>query len=133
EHSPVVIHRALLGSLERFIGILIEHYAGAFPFWLAPVQARVVPVGEGHREATGALREKLVDKGYRADVDERDETLGKRIREAELEKVPFVVVYGDRESEDALAVRERGGDQSTLSLDELLGRFGELAAEADPR
>ncbi len=133
EHTPVVIHRALLGSLERFIGILIEHYAGAFPFWLSPVQARVIPVGEGHRDAAGALRERLRGEGYRADVDERDETLGKRIREAELEKIPFVVVYGDRESDDALAVRERGGDQSTLSLAELLGRFEELAAEADPR
>ena len=133
EHSPVVIHRALLGSLERFIGILIEHYAGAFPFWLSPVQARVIPVGEGHRGAADALRERLVGEGYRADVDERDETLGKRIREAEVEKIPFVVVYGDRESDDTLAVRERGGDQSTLSLAELLGRFGELAAEADPR
>jgi threonyl-tRNA synthetase len=133
EHTPVVIHRALLGSLERFIGILIEHYAGAFPFWLAPVQARVIPVGEGHREAASTLRERLFGEGFRVDVDQRDETLGKRIREAELEKVPFVVVYGDRESEDALAVRERGGGQSTLALDELLERFRELAAEADPR
>jgi threonyl-tRNA synthetase len=133
EHTPVVIHRALLGSLERFIGILIEHYEGAFPFWLAPVQARVIPVGEGHREAASTLRERLFGEGFRVDVDQRDETLGKRIREAELEKVPFVVVYGDRESEDALAVRERGGGQSTLALDELLERFRELAAEADPR
>ena len=130
EHSPVVIHRALLGSLERFIGILIEHYGGAFPFWLAPVQARIVPVGESHREAAGTLRERLVAEGYRVEVDDRDDTLGKRIRDAELEKVPFTVVYGDRESEAALAVRERGGEQSTLSLDELLGRFADLAAEA---
>ena len=82
---------------------------GAFPFWLAPVQARVVPVGEGHREAAGALRDRIVAEGFRAEVDERDETLGKRIREAELEKVPFVVVYGDHESEDALAVRSAAG------------------------
>jgi threonyl-tRNA synthetase len=132
EHSPVVIHRALLGSLERFIGILVEHYGGDFPFWLAPVQARVVPVGESHREAASTLRKRLVDEGFRAEVDERDETLGKRIREAEVEKVPFVVVYGDRESDDALAVRERGGGQSTSSLEELLARFRELAAQADP-
>ena len=129
EHSPVVIHRALLGSLERFIGILIENYGGDFPFWLAPVQARVVPVGETHREAARALRERLMAERFRAEVDERDETLGKRIREAELEKVPFVVVFGDRESEDALAVREHGGEQSTLSLDELLQRFRELVGE----
>jgi threonyl-tRNA synthetase len=129
EHHPVVIHRALLGSLERFIGILIEHHAGEFPFWLAPVQARVLPVGEAHRADSRSLRERLAAGGYRVDVDERDETLGKRIREAELEKIPFVVVYGERESEDALAVRERGGEQSTLSLDALLGRFRDLSAE----
>ena len=78
------------------------------------------------------LRERLDAEEYRVDVDERDETLGKRIRDAELEKVPFVVVYGDRESEDALAVRERGGEQSTLPLDELLEKLRELAAEFDP-
>ena len=132
EHSPVVIHRALLGSLERFIGILVEHYGGAFPFWLAPVQALVLPVGEQHREAADALRVRLAAEGFRVQVDERDETLGKRIRDAELEKVPFAVVYGDRESDEALAIRERGAGQSTLSLAELLGRFRALAAEADP-
>ena len=132
EHHPVVVHRALLGSLERFIGILVEHYGGAFPFWLAPVQARVVPVGEGHREAANALRGRLFDAGYRVDVDQRDETVGKRIREAEVEKVPFVLVYGDRESDDALAVRERGGGQATASLAELLDRFRALAAESEP-
>jgi threonyl-tRNA synthetase len=84
---------------------------------------RVLPVSEGHRDAARSLGERLASEGYRADLDERDETLGKRIREAELEKIPFVVVYGDRESEAALAVRERGGEQSTLSLDELLKRF----------
>jgi threonyl-tRNA synthetase len=133
EHSPVVIHRALLGSLERFVGILVEHYGGAFPFWLAPVQARVVPIGEGHREAAQALRDRLFAEGFRVDLDERDETLGKRIREAELEKIPFVVVYGDRETDEALAVRERGAGQSTRSFAELLATFRELAAEADPR
>ena len=132
EHSPVVIHRALLGSLERFLGILIEHYGGEFPFWLAPVQARVLPVGESHREAAGALRERLFVEGVRVDLDQRDETVGRRIRDAELEKIPFVLVYGDRESDDALAVRERGAGQGTLSYDDLLGRFRELASEADP-
>jgi len=120
EHTPIVIHRALLGSLERFIGILIEHYAGAFPFWLAPVQVRLVPVGEGHRAAVHELRQRLDSDGFRVDVDERDETLGKRIRDAELEKVPYTIVYGDRESDEALAVRERGGGQSTRSLQELV-------------
>jgi threonyl-tRNA synthetase len=123
EHTPYVVHRALLGSLERFIGILVEHYGGAFPFWLAPVQARLIPVGEGHRDAVRELCERIQTVGFRADVDARDETLGKRIRDAEVEKVPFVVVYGDRESDAALAVREHGGGQSTRSLDELLAEF----------
>ena len=133
EHGVFVVHRALFGSFERFIGILVEHYAGAFPFWLAPVQARILPVGESHRPAAHALRDRIVADGYRVEVDERDETLGKRIREAEVEKIPFVVVYGDRESEDALAVRERRGEQSTRSLDELLETFKLLADEADPQ
>ncbi len=126
EHDPVVIHRALLGSLERFTGILIEHYAGAFPFWLAPVQIRIIPVGEDHREAARALKEKgLAD--YRVEVDERDETVGKRIRDAEIEKIPYVIVYGDKESEESLAVRKRGGEQSTLSLDGLRAEISEVA------
>jgi threonyl-tRNA synthetase len=123
EHTPYVIHRALLGSLERFIGILIEHYAGAFPLWLAPIQVRIVPVGEDHREAARALAEKL--SRFRVEVDDSDETVGKRIRNAEVEKVPYTIVFGDRESEEALAVRERGGEQSTRSLDDLVK---ELAA-----
>jgi threonyl-tRNA synthetase len=128
EHTPYVVHRALLGSLERFIGILTEHYAGAFPFWLAPVQVRLIPVGESHRDAVHELHARLEGEGLRADVDERDDTLGKRIRDAELEKIPYTIVYGDRESEDSLAVRERGGEQSTASLAELLERFrAELA------
>ena len=117
EHPLYVVHRALYGSYERFIGILVEHYGGAFPVWLAPVQVRVIPVGEDHREAAHALAEKLSD--FRVEVDERDETVGKRIRDAEVEKIPYVIVWGDRESEDSLAVRERGGEQSTLSLEDL--------------
>ncbi len=123
EHTPVVIHRALLGSLERFLGIVIEHYGGAFPFWLAPVQVRLIPVGEGHRDAVAALRERVDAAGFRVDVDQRDDTLGKRIRDAELQKIPYTVVYGDRESDESLAVREHGGGQSTKTLEELLSEF----------
>jgi threonyl-tRNA synthetase len=123
EHPVYVIHRAYFGSFERFLGILIEHYAGAFPVWLAPVQVRLIPVGEDHRDAVAALRERLEGEGVRVDVDARDETLGKRIREAELQKVPYTVVYGDRESDESLAVRERGGGQSTRSLDELVSEL----------
>jgi threonyl-tRNA synthetase len=126
EHDPVVIHRALLGSLERFTGILIEHYAGAFPFWLAPVQIRIIPVGEDHREAARELKESRLGD-YRVEVDERDETVGRRIRDAEVEKIPYVIVYGDKESEESLAVRKRGGEQSTLSVDGLRAEISEVA------
>ena len=124
EHPVFVIHRALFGSLERFIGILIEHYAGDFPLWLAPVQVRILPVGETHRGAAAELAARLREAGARLEVDDRDETIGRRIRDAELEKIPRVVVYGDRESADALAVRERGGKQVTKSLPELVAELG---------
>jgi threonyl-tRNA synthetase len=126
EHTPYVIHRALFGSLERFIGILLEHYGGDLPFWLAPVQVRVLPVGEAHLDTAQELAARLRVPGYRAEVAEPTETIGKRIRAAELEKIPVTVVYGDRESDDSLAVRERGGEQSTLSLSDLLARLATL-------
>jgi threonyl-tRNA synthetase len=121
EHTPYVVHRALLGSLERFMGILIEHYGGAFPVWLAPVQVRVLPVGERHRAAAAELADALREAHVRVNQDERDETLGKRIRDAELQKVPYVVVWGDRETREAMAVRRRGGEGvSTMPLDALV-------------
>ncbi|MFL5950955.1 MAG: threonine--tRNA ligase, partial [Gaiellaceae bacterium] len=125
EHPLYVVHRALYGSFERFIGILIEHYGGAFPVWIAPVQVRLIPVGEDHREAVHALQERL--ESLRVDIDERDETVGKRIRDAEVEKVPYVVVYGDKESDESLAVRKRGGEQITLSLGALRAEISEVA------
>jgi threonyl-tRNA synthetase len=126
EHTPYVIHRASFGSLERFIGILIEHYAGAFPFWLAPVQVRVLPVGDAHFDSALDLVHRLREAGFRAETAEPTETIGKRIRAAELEKIPVTVVYGDRESDESLAMRERGGEQSTLSLGNLLERLATL-------
>ena len=126
EHPPYVIHRALLGSLERFIGILTEHYGGAFPFWLAPVQLRVLPVGEGHLEPAVKIVERLRAAGYRVDVGEPTETIGKRIRASELEKIPFTIVFGDRESEQSLAIRERGGEQTEESLADLLEKLATL-------
>ena len=127
EHTPYVGHRALLGSLERFIGILIEHYGGAFPFWLAPVQVRFLPVGEAHLEGAQAIVERVRAAGYRADVGEPQETIGKRIRAAELEKIPFTIVFGDRESEESLAVREHGGTQTQESLADFLAKLATLA------
>jgi threonyl-tRNA synthetase len=126
EHDLYVVHRALYGSFERFIGILIEQFAGAFPMWLAPVQVRIIPVGLDHREAARALADKLGE--FRVEVDDSDETVGKRIRNAEVEKIPYVVVWGDKESEDAIAVRAHGGEQSTKSLDELLDHLREQAS-----
>src|SRR4029079_4553346 len=125
-HPVFVIHRTLFGSFERFIGILTEHYAGAFPFWLAPVQVRVIPVGEGHREPAHGLVGAL--EGFRVEVDASDDTVGKRIRNAELEKIPFVIVYGDKESAESLAIRERGGEQSTLSLVDFREKLATLDA-----
>jgi threonyl-tRNA synthetase len=130
EHPVFVVHRAFFGSLERFIGILIEHYGGAFPVWLAPVQVRVLPVADTHRQAVDELLASLRELGVRAEGDERDETLGKRIRDAELQKIPYVVVWGDRETRGAIAVRRRGGEGvSTMSLDDLVG---EIASRGPP-
>ena len=126
EHTPVVIHRALLGSLERFIGILIEHYGGAFPFWLAPVQVRVIPVGEDHRTAAYEVAEALSKAGFRVDVDDRDETVGRRIRDSELEKVPKTIVYGDRESPASLSIRDRGGERYEKRLVDFVAELATL-------
>ena len=126
EHDLYVVHRALYGSFERFIGILIEHYAGAFPFWLAPVQARILPVSDVHREDARQLRDRLAER-FRVDVDERDETLAKRLRDAELEKVPYTITFGDREKSGLLAVRKHGGERVDWDLETLLAEFGELA------
>ena len=117
EHPVFVIHRALYGSFERFTAILLEQHGGALPFWIAPVQIRVIPVGTDHREAAERLRNELAE--YRGDVDDRDETVGRRIRDAELEKIPYVIVYGDKESDASLAIRKRGGEQANLPLAKL--------------
>jgi threonyl-tRNA synthetase len=123
EHTPYVIHRALLGSLERFMGILIEHFGGDFPVWLAPEQVRILPVSDRFRAEAESLADDLRVHGFRASVDEREETLGRRIRDAELLKVPFVVVWGERESLDSLAVRKHGGEQITVGWGALLGEL----------
>jgi threonyl-tRNA synthetase len=119
EHTPAMIHRALLGSLERFIGVYLEHTGGNLPLVLAPEQVRILPVGAAHRADAESVADRLRGEGLRAEVDERDETLGRRIRDAELEKVPYVVVWGDRESLESVSVRRRGGEQSVISADAL--------------
>ena len=110
EHRPVMLHRTILGSLERFMGILIEHYAGAFPFWLSPVQVRIVPVKEEHAPYASEVESRLKGLGYRVEKDARDEKLGKKIRDAQVEKIPYMVVIGSREVENVtLSVRDRAG------------------------
>jgi threonyl-tRNA synthetase len=122
EHRPVVIHRAIVGSFERFIAILIEHYAGAFPLWLAPVQAVVLPIADRHVDYARQVRDRLTAAGLRVEVDERQEKIGFKIREAQLQKVPYMLVTGDREvAEGTVAVRSRSaGDQGSRRLDEFL-------------
>jgi threonyl-tRNA synthetase len=118
EHRPVVIHRAIFGSFERFIAILIEHYAGAFPLWLAPVQAIVLPIADRHLDYARSVREGLREAGLRADVDDRQEKIGYKIREAQLQKIPYMLVIGDREAADGtVSVRTRsGGDQGASTI-----------------
>jgi threonyl-tRNA synthetase len=132
EHRPVMIHRALMGSFERFMGILIEHYAGEFPLWLAPVQAAVLPLADRHVDYAREVQAALIAGGLRADLDERTESVGRKIREAELRKVPYMLVVGDREAEQrAVALRRhREGDKGTVPLAEAVER---LAAEAADR
>lgn len=121
KHRPVVIHRAIYGSIDRFIGILTEHYSGAFPLWLAPVQARILPVSENYIDYALQVKEALREVGIRAEIDVRNEKLGYKIREAQLEKVPYMLVLGESErSEGTVAVRKRGeGDLGSLSLQEI--------------
>ncbi|HEV3215492.1 MAG TPA: threonine--tRNA ligase, partial [Vicinamibacterales bacterium] len=118
EHRPVVIHRAIFGTFERFIAILIEHYAGAFPLWLAPLQAIVLPIADRHVDYARGVRERLADAGLRAEVDERQEKIGYKIREAQLQKVPYMLVVGDKEAADGtVSVRSRtGGDLGARAL-----------------
>jgi threonyl-tRNA synthetase len=125
EHRPVMIHRALLGSMERFVGILIEHYAGRFPTWLAPVQLAVLPVADRHADYATEVAGRLRAAGYRVEVDDRSESLPKKIRDAELAKHPYMLVVGDRERDAAtVAVRSHGaGDLGQMDLAALTDRL----------
>jgi threonyl-tRNA synthetase len=130
EHRPVMIHRALMGSFERFMGILIEHYAGEFPLWLAPLQALVLPVADRHLDYAAQVVSQLTAAGLRARVDDRGESIGRKIRDAELAKVPYMLVVGDREAEAGSAAlrRHREGDLGTLPLEAIGERLREEAA-----
>jgi threonyl-tRNA synthetase len=120
-HRPVMVHRALFGSIERFFGVLIEHYAGAFPMWLAPVQVAVLPITDRVNEYAEKVAAELRRAGLRVEVNVRSDKIGAKIRDAQLQKIPFMLVLGDREMEEGkVAVRERTkGDIGAMSLDDL--------------
>jgi threonyl-tRNA synthetase len=134
KHQPLMVHRALFGSVERFFGILLEHYAGAFPVWLAPVQAVVLPITDRQFEYATEVAAKLRDAGIRATLDDRKEKVNLKIREAQLQKVPFMLVVGDREAQSgAVSVRNRRhGDQGVRPLDGFLADIGRLVREKTP-
>ncbi|MDB5034615.1 MAG: threonyl-tRNA synthetase [Chlorobi bacterium] len=125
KHRPVMIHRAPFGSLERFIGVLIEHYAGNFPFWLAPVQAIILPISENYLDYAMKVKARLYEAGFRVEVDERNEKIGYKIREAELQKIPYMLIVGEQEqATGSAAVRVHGeGDRGKQSIEEIIVEF----------
>lgn len=127
EHRPVMIHRALLGSIERFFGIMIEHYAGAFPLWLAPVQAAILPVSDKFVEYAETVRDRLAGEGLRVELDDASEKLGAKIRQAQLQKIPYMLIVGEKEVEaGTVSVRKRtGGDQGAMEIDALVSEMRE--------
>jgi threonyl-tRNA synthetase len=122
-----MIHRVVFGSIERFIGILIEHYAGRFPIWLAPVQARVIVVSEAAADYANSVYSKLKEAGIRCEIDERNEKIGYKIREAQLQKIPYMLIVGDKElASGSVAVRSRdAGDLGTVPLDKFIAGITE--------
>jgi threonyl-tRNA synthetase len=126
EKMPVVVHRAIYGSFERFLGIVIEHFAGAFPVWLAPVQVRVLSISEKYVDYAHRVNEALLDDGVRSEADVRDDKVGAKIREAQLQKIPYMLVVGEKEQETgSVAVRSREkGDEGAMALDAFRTRIG---------
>jgi threonyl-tRNA synthetase len=130
KHRPVVIHRAVYGSIDRFIGILTEHYAGAFPLWLAPVQAKILPVSDRYADYARSVKRTLSEAGIRVELDSRNEKLGYKIREAQLQKIPYMLIVGEKESnEHRLSVRRRGAEASdSMDVAALIERLKEETA-----
>ncbi|MDK2822053.1 MAG: threonyl-tRNA synthetase [Clostridia bacterium] len=127
KHCPVMLHRVVFGSIERFIGILVEHYGGAFPVWLSPVQARVLPITERHNDYAYQVKKELERSGIRAEVNDRNDKIGYKIRNAQMERIPYMLIVGDKEAgEGTVSVRERGvGDTGSVKLDEFINRVTE--------
>ena len=121
-HRPVMIHRVVLGSIERFIGVITEHFAGAFPLWLAPVQIRLLPIADRHIPYLEEVKEKLEAQGFRCEIDARSEKIGYKIREAQMQKTPYMLVVGDRDVENrTVAVRQyKGGDLGAMTVEAFL-------------
>ena len=130
EHQPIMIHRALMGSLERFFGILIEHYAGAFPLWLAPVQVKILTIAERHADYAITLSETLKEEEIRTELDIENEKIGYKIRNATVMKVPYLVIIGDKEvSDNTVTVRKRSGENiGPFTVAELIGLLKEKIA-----
>jgi len=122
KRQPIMIHRALIGSLERFIGVLLEHYAGALPLWLSPVQAWIIPIGSRHKKYAKSVHHQVVQQGFRAELREENETVSKKIREGEMQKIPYMLVVGDKEMKTkSVRIRERGkGDIGPMKLNKFL-------------
>jgi threonyl-tRNA synthetase len=121
KHRPVMLHRVILGSIERFIGVLIEHFAGAFPVWLSPVQAIVMNITDAQGDYAARVADILKGKEIRTELDLRNEKIGFKIREARLQKVPYMLIVGDREMADhTVNIRDRSGEQNTITLDEFI-------------
>ena len=131
KHRPVMIHRVIFGSIERFIGILIEHYGGAFPVWLAPVQAKILPISEKHLDYAYKVKKQLDAAGIRAEVDERNEKIGYKVRDAQMKRIPFMLVTGDKEaSENTVSVRTREkGDTGSKPIEEFINEVNELVSK----
>ena len=126
KHRPVMIHRALLGSIERFIGVITEHFAGAFPAWLSPVQVKLLPVTDRAMDYAKNVAAQLDSQGFRVEVDGRNEKIGKKIAEGRSQKIPYLLILGDKEAESGtVAVRSRGGDEGVMALDDFIARVNE--------
>jgi len=125
--TPLIIHRAPLGTHERFIGFLLEHYAGKFPLWLAPVQVKILPISDKFIDYANQIKQALAKKHIRTSIDDRNEKIGKKIREAELLRVPYMLVIGEKElNENKVAIRRQGkGDAGTKPLDEFINEISE--------